>query len=242
MSGGWWRSWHGAPGDPKWGAVAAVAGCKAAEVAALVWALLDHASQADPRGSTAGFNLRVYAFASGTELAVVQAILTELHADDIGVLRDGAFSNWEKRQPKREDSSADRVRKHRRNAAQRDVTHGNAPDTESDTDKNYSEAGASGGSAPPHPPASDKPIDLKAAVFGSGVPLLTTGGLTDRNARSMLGRWRQSHGDGAVLDALAAAQAESPSDIVAWMNRKLEARNGNGAGRGSGRGSGWLQA
>jgi hypothetical protein len=44
-------------------------------------------------------------------------------------------------------------------------------------------------------------------------------GLTDPNARSMLGRWRQSFGDGAVLEVLAAAEAESPSDVVAWMNR-----------------------
>lgn len=237
---GWWRSWHGAPTDAKWGVVAAAVGCKAAEVAALVWALLDHASQANPRGSIAGFNLRVYAFASGTAVEVARLILDELHAEDIGVLEGEAFSNWVKRQPRREDDSSERVRRHR-NGAKRDVTHGNAPDTESETDTEYSEAVASGASgSPPDPPqpAAPNAIDLKAALFGSGVPLLTGSGLTDPNARSMLGRWRQSFGDGAVLEVLAAAQAESPSDVVAWMSRALEDRYG----RKRGRPSGWRNA
>jgi hypothetical protein len=237
---GWWRSWHGAPLDPKWGVVAAAVGCKPAEVAALVWALLDFASQASPRGSIAGFNLRVYAYASGTPADVAQRIIFELGEQDLGVIDGEAFSNWIKRQPKREDDSVERVRRHR-NGTKRDVTQRNAPDTESETDTDCSEADASGAPglppAPPGPSASD-PIDLKAAVFGSGVALLVGSGLTDPSARSMLGRWRQSFGDGAVLDALSAAKAESPSDVVAWMNRTLENRNGKRRGRESG----WLHA
>jgi hypothetical protein len=96
--------------------------------------------------------------------------------------------------------------------------------------KEYSDADASGAPAPPAAslfPEPPKPIDLKAAVFASGVPLLTSTGITDRAARSMLGRWRQIYRDGAVLDALSAAQAESPSDPVAWITKALEARNGN---------------
>lgn len=89
-----------------------------------------------------------------------------------------------------------------------------------------SEADASGAEMAPEP-AIPKPIDLKAAIFASGVPLLTSTGSTDRNARSMLGRWRQSHGDGAVLDALAAAQAECPSDPIPFITRVLETRNGH---------------
>ncbi|WP_380873619.1 hypothetical protein ACFB49_42710 [Sphingomonas sp. DBB INV C78] len=97
------------------------------------------------------------------------------------------------------------------------------------------------GDEPPAPAEPVKPIDLKAAVFASGVPFLVKSGLTDRNARSMLGRWRSTYTDGAVMDALSAAQAESPSDAVAWMNRTLETRYGNRSVRGERR-SGWLNA
>jgi hypothetical protein len=235
---GWWRSWHGAPTDTKWPVVAAEVGCKAAEVAALVWALLDHASQAEPRGSIAGFNLRVYAFSSGTPAETATRIIDELRAADIGVLAGDAFTNWAKRQPRREDDSAERVRKHR--DAKRGVTQGNAPDTESETDTEVSEAAASGAPAETAatPPAPPKAIDLKAAVFGSGVALLTGSGLTDPNARSMLGRWRQAFGDGPVLEVLSAVEAESPSDVVAWMSRALEERYG----RKRGKPSGWRNA
>lgn len=226
--------------DAKWGVVAAAAGCKPAEVAALVWSLLDFASQATPRGSIAGFNLRVYAFASGTAADVATRIIAELGASDIGVLDGQAFSNWAKRQPRREDDSTERVRKHR-NGKQRDVTQRNAPDTESETDTDYSEAAASDalGASPPaaSQPAAPKAIDLKAAVFGSGVPLLTGSGLTDPNARSILGRWRQGFGDGPVLEVLAAAEAEAPSDLVAWMSATLETRYGR-----RGKSSGWRNA
>lgn len=102
-------------------------------------------------------------------------------------------------------------------------------------DGDSSEADASGAEAPeaaapevPDPPTPEpRPIDLKAAVFSSGVPLLVACGSTEKAARSMLGKWRQAFGDGAVLDALAAAQAEAVSDAIPWINRTLEARNGN---------------
>lgn len=90
-----------------------------------------------------------------------------------------------------------------------------------------SEADASGADAPETPAPEPKAIDLKAAIFASGVPLLMGSGGTDRNARSMLGRWRRDFGDGAVMDVLASAQAEAVSDAVPWITRTLEARYGN---------------
>jgi hypothetical protein len=98
------------------------------------------------------------------------------------------------------------------------------PETENREQKEDSvEADASTGADAPKAPSA---IDLKAAVFASGVPLLQSTGSTDRNARSMLGRWRSSHGDAAVLDALAAATAQAVSDPIPWIIRRLE--NGNG--------------
>lgn len=100
-----------------------------------------------------------------------------------------------------------------------------APQRKEEGGRKDSEADASGGE-PPEPPADDlKPIDLKAAIFASGVPLLVGAGIPDRNARSMIGRWRRDFGDGAVMDALAAAQAEAVSDPIPWIKRTLEVRN-----------------
>lgn len=88
------------------------------------------------------------------------------------------------------------------------------------------EADASGADAPAAKTNDHKPIDLKASIFASGVPLLMSTGSTDRNARSMLGRWRRDFGDGPVMDALAAAQAEAVSDHIPWITRTLESRHG----------------
>ena len=71
-----------------------------------------------------------------------------------------------------------------------------------------------------------EPIDLKAVLFGTGVTYLTRHGSTDKNARSMLGKWRQRYGDGAVVDALHVAQSEACSDPIPMINKILEKRNG----------------
>lgn len=110
MKAVWFRSWHGAPTDGKWRMVAADVGCKPAEVVALVWTLMDHASANEDRGSVKGFNARVYALDSGTDAATVRAILDALASPDVEVLADDRFINWDKHQPKREDGSAERAR------------------------------------------------------------------------------------------------------------------------------------
>lgn len=97
------------------------------------------------------------------------------------------------------------------------------PETETEGETDTLEPSGSNGAVAPRTPSA---IDLKAAVFASGVPLLTGSGTTDANARSMLGRWRSDYGDGAVLDALSAAAAESPSQPIPWIRRALENRSG----------------
>src|SRR3546814_10193075 len=131
----WFRSWAGAPSDAKWGVVAAEVGCKPIEVAGLVWALLDYASQHEERGSIKGFPVRVFAHTSGLNADLIKLILAELSADDIGVLSGDRFKSWEKRQPKREDSSAERAKDWR----ERKRTQRNAPETDTEEEKNKNE-------------------------------------------------------------------------------------------------------
>lgn len=126
----WWRSWHGAPTDHKWAVIANRAGVKVGIVSAVAWALLDYASQNDPRGSIEGFDTETYAVYSGFDereiIAVIQAMT------DKGVITNGRLTAWEKRQPQREDNSTPRVRKMRE--MKRNETQCNAPDKDTEED------------------------------------------------------------------------------------------------------------
>jgi hypothetical protein len=118
----WWRSWHGAPMDNKWPVIAARSGVKVGIVSAVAWALFDYASQHKNRGSVDGFDTEVYSVYSGFSEVEVAAVIQAM--TDKGIIIDGMLANWEKRQPKREDDSKERVAKFR--AKKKDVTQCNA--------------------------------------------------------------------------------------------------------------------
>ena len=139
---------------------------------------------------------------------------------------------WDKRQFK-SDGSTDRVQRFRKRSQ---TVRETAPDTDTDTELDTI-AKAMDGKPPavlqqplPDPsieatPAVE-PVDLKAVLFSTGVPYLVRHNVQDRHARSMIGKWRQQYGDGAVIDALAAAQSEAASDPIPMINRILETRRG----------------
>ena len=139
----WWRSWHGAPTDHKWAVIAARAGVKVGIVSAVAWALMDHASQANLRGSVSDFDTEVYAVYSGFDEAEIIAVIKAM--TDKGIISEGRLTNWRKRQPQREDSSTERVRQWRE--MKRNVTQSNAEispdkDTDKDTDKDINTTGS----------------------------------------------------------------------------------------------------
>ena len=121
--------------DNKWPVIAARAGVKVGVVSAIAWALLDYASQHSVRGTVGDFDAEIYAAYSGFPesdiLAVIQAM------KDKGIIVNGKLSNWDKRQPKREDeTSTQRVREWRemkRNETQRNAAK--LQDKDEDTDK-----------------------------------------------------------------------------------------------------------
>jgi hypothetical protein len=127
----WFRSWHGAPTDPKWLGIARRAGVAPGIAVAVAWALMDRASQSSDRGSITGYDAEGLAYFYGCEPEQVEAIVSAMA--DKGMITDGRFSSWEKRQPKREDGAAERAREWR----ERKRTQANASattDTETDTD------------------------------------------------------------------------------------------------------------
>ncbi|WP_296441299.1 hypothetical protein [Rhizobium sp. 60-20] len=134
MSNDWFRSWHGAPTDPKWLGIARRAGVAPGIAVAVAWALMDRASQASDRGSISGYDAEGLAYFYGCEPEQVDAIVAAM--TDKGMIADGRFSSWEKRQPKREDGAAERAREWR----ERKRTQANASaTTDKDTDTEPSE-------------------------------------------------------------------------------------------------------
>lgn len=179
----WFRSWHGAPTDNKWLVIARRAGVQPVIVSATFWALLDYASQQNERGSVAGFDVETYALWAGVDEADVLGVLDAMRAK--GVITDGdTLAAWDKRQPKREDSSAERVRRHRDKQRQSvtddsvthgnaDVTQGNAPDkiqnrVDTETD------------------AEEKQQTTKTTTTAAGAD---DGGLTDKSLAAVYSCW-----------------------------------------------------
>ena len=122
--------------DHKYPVIAAKAGVKVGVVSAVMWALLDYASQNEPRGSIDGFDVEIYAVYSGFSEDEVNSIIRVMGEKDI--ITNGSLVNWEKRQPKREDNSSDRVTKYRE--MKRNVTQCNAPEKiREDKDKDKEE-------------------------------------------------------------------------------------------------------
>ena len=142
----WFRSWHGAPTDMKWRTIARRAGVPSGYVTAIVWTLLDRASQAGDRGSIAGYDVEEIAVALDFEPEEVEAVIAAMR--NKGVLDGDTFTGWAKHQPAREDGSADRAKawRERKRAENQQVsedrTQANAgertktprEDTDTDTD------------------------------------------------------------------------------------------------------------
>lgn len=126
----WFRSWHGAPTDPKWLVIAKRAGVPPISVSAIAWALFDHASQQPDRGHVGNFDFESYAVLMGADEDQVRAVYAAMEAKEIIV--SGRIAQWDKRQPKREDSSGARMQKLRSKAAQSQLPLSEASEPEED--------------------------------------------------------------------------------------------------------------
>lgn len=70
------------------------------------------------------------------------------------------------------------------------------------------------------------PVEPAEIIFGRGVPLLTATGVSEKNARSMLGMLRKTHGDEDVIAALQACVDSQAMEPVAFLQGVLRAANG----------------
>jgi len=110
----WLRLWHDMPNDPKWRTISRQSKQPIALVQALYLHLLVDASTSETRGN-ASVTTEDLASALDVDDEQVEAIISAMQ----GRVLDGTWiTGWEKRQPKRNDDSKDRVRRHRQKKAE----------------------------------------------------------------------------------------------------------------------------
>lgn len=205
----WVRLWHDMPTDPKWRVIARKGGQPLPCVIAVFTLMLTNASgNASERGVLLGWDHEDAGAALDMDASDVEAIYDAMQ----GKVLDGQrLTGWERRQPKREDTGvAARVARHRetkRNAAERDVTHGNAPD-KSREDSDIPLANAND---------TASPADIEKTMFDSGKAFLASHGVAANKTGALLGKWKRDHGVAAVIEALGAAQREGAIDPVSFI-------------------------
>jgi hypothetical protein len=145
MANQWLRLWHDMPTDPKWRTIAKQAAQRIGDVIAVYNYMLVTASNAVKRGNITGWNDEDIASALDLETDDVKAIREAMQ----GRVLDGEYlKGWEKRQPKREDNSSERVSAYRKakklendqpdktvTPCNSPVTQCNAPDKDKDKEK-----------------------------------------------------------------------------------------------------------
>lgn len=65
---------------------------------------------------------------------------------------------------------------------------------------------------------ADDPVK---ALFDAGVKILTSAGQTEKQARSLIGKWRKGRSDGDVLTALVDCRARAVSNPVEWLQKRF---------------------
>ena len=121
----WVRLWEDMPDDPKWRVIAKRSGRPVHQVIAVFTRMLVNASRSSVRGTLEHWDDEDEAVALDMETIEVASIRNAMQGK---VLDGNSLTGWEKRQPKREEPSSDRVRAFRERQAElkRNETHGNA--------------------------------------------------------------------------------------------------------------------
>lgn len=147
MANQWLRLWHDLPNDPKWRTIARVSKQRIGDVISVyLHVLVDASSNETERGRTQSVCVEDVATALDLDNDQVEAILSAMQ----GRVMDGdQVSGWSKRQPAREDGSAERAkawRERKKQQAERERTQANAQERQ-DKDKEEDKE-----EIPPNPP------------------------------------------------------------------------------------------
>jgi hypothetical protein len=116
----WLRWHHGTVTDPKWRVIARKSGRSVGDVIAVFACLLERASQHETRGTIAGWGADDIGACLDMDSDTVTGIINAMQGK---VLDGDNLSGWSKRQPKRDDGSAERAKEWReRNRTQPNAT------------------------------------------------------------------------------------------------------------------------
>lgn len=209
----WVRLWEDMPTDPKWRVIARRSGRPLAEVLAVFVFMM---TRADAAGTLDGWQADDIAAALDTEPEAVLAIYDAMQ----GKTLDGdCLTGWQRRQPKRhDDHSTERVRAFRdrkrsdETLMKRTETHGNARIEESREDKKEPEPNGSG-------PAEPVEVTPLQRVWSEGVPNLVALGVSEKQARSVIGLWLKDAGDDPlrVLGAIQRSREHAAANPIPWI-------------------------
>lgn len=64
-------------------------------------------------------------------------------------------------------------------------------------------------------------VDPVKILFDLGVGVMTAAGSSEREARSLIGKWRKGHGDAIVIEAFTDCRARAITNPVEWMPKRL---------------------
>lgn len=120
-------------------------------------------------------------------------------ADDLKIASKAGKASAEKRQQNQRGQST---------PVQRPFNH-----TDTDTEREDSVA-----------KATDASVDFAKQLFDRGVAFLGRHGTQDKQARSVIGRWRKAHQDTDIFEAFAACSKEGIVDPVPWITAKLSGK------------------
>lgn len=214
---GWVRLWHDMPTDPKWRVIARRSGRSISEAMSVFTFLMVNASaNADERGKTKNISAEDIAAALDMETQDVDVILDAMEGK---VIENGALTGWEKRQPKREDNSAERAKKWREERKRTQANAQERPDIEIDSDIDIEPKG----SLPPKPKAKRAtalPDDWQPEMVGEIREIVS--GWTKEEFKDQLANFKDH------AKANGRTQKDWPAAFRTWARKHNGWREKNG--------------
>ncbi len=133
----------------------------------------------------------------------------EYRAKKSEVASGAAKQRWRKDQQNQAPPDANAVQPHSERIA--------IPETRSQKPDTTSGSNEPGGASPA--------VEANAWLFAEGLKYLTGNGVAERQARSLLGKWRKSYSDMATMQAISAAMKVAASNPVPYVEAVLKRGN-----------------
>lgn len=231
----WVRLWHDMPTDPKFRAIAKASKQPlSAVIAVYTFMLTDASANASERGQTHA-NDETIGSALDLDDEQVSAIRSAMQGR---VLNGSTLAGWDKRQPKREDDSADRSKawrelKKKEAEIERLRTQLNAGERQEKIREEEKEGEEPNGSSDGQSPSNVSRFESRDALIAQSRSDLLGMGVAKSDVKPLIGKWLADVSDdhAAVLEAINRARDQCPHDPVAWITARLKGHSNEHAPR-----------